>query len=300
MLDSGNALFEAAGHSDAGTRARARFILSTMGRLGTRAMAVGVRDLSGGAAFLGEAAKASGVEVLSANLTRGRKAVFPASTVVSAEGVKVAVVGVTVPGDVVGEPELKAGPTLPAVRAALRKLGPRDVTVVLAATSYVDAQQLARALGAEVDFVIQSGEYRGSQPPQRVGEATGWVLASGQKGQAAAKLELSLGEGRGPWLDLGAVDRERLQLQALERQVATFDERVAVARDAAGRKALEEARAPLAARRDALKKSIALASGPGARTLRQSWVVLGRDVTADAALEAEVKRAEPTWTATTP
>jgi 2',3'-cyclic-nucleotide 2'-phosphodiesterase (5'-nucleotidase family) len=293
VLDSGNALFRAPGVSDDAARRRARFILSTMGKLGTRAMAVGPRDLSAGVDFLDEAAKAAGVQALSANLRKGGALAFPAASSFSVNGVTVAVVGVTAPGPLAGLAGVTASPTLPAVRAALKGLRKRDLTVVMAATSYADALQLAQALDGDVDLVIQSGEFRGAQPPQRVEGGSAYVLASAQRGQALAKVELSLGSSKGRLVDLTSADRDRQQLTFLDSQLETLEARLAAAKGAPGAKDLEATRAQLRARRRALQLQLDQQVAPTARTMRQVWINLSSDVKDDPALKAEVLEHEP-------
>jgi 2',3'-cyclic-nucleotide 2'-phosphodiesterase (5'-nucleotidase family) len=293
VLDAGNALFRNAGAATPDDLARARLLLSVMGRLGTRAMAVGARDLSGGPAFLAAQAKAANVKPLSANLTRDGRRVFEAAALVDVGGLKVGLVGVSAPGPIVtGQPAYQAGPTLPAVKAALGSLGPRALTVLLAATSAADAQQLAAQLQGQVDLVLQSGEFRGTVPPARVGESDVFVLASGQKGQALGKLELTLG-GRGPLVDLSVRQRDAQQLLFVQQQRARLEERLAAATAPQQRQDLETTLASLRQREAQLAAVPPLA--PGARTLKLDWVLLGQDVADDEAVKAEVLRVEPTY-----
>jgi len=295
VLDSGNALFRAPGVSDEPMRERARFILDAMGRLGTKAMAVGTRDLPGGIDFLKDASKATGVKLLSANVKKDGKPAFDASALFTVNGVTVGVVGVTAPGPVPDLPGVTVDPTLDAVKAALKKLGKRDVTVILAATSYADSLQLAQELKTGVDFVIQSGEFRGSQPPQRVEGGSSYVMASAQKGQALSKVELSLGDGKGAFADLTSVERDKQQLGFLDQQLKTLEDRIAKAKDPAGVKDLKATRDLMLERRKTLKKSVDQQVAPTAKTMKQSWIVLGSDVKDDEALKAEVLKYEPTY-----
>lgn len=295
VLDSGNALFRAPGVSDEPMRERARFVLDVMGRQGTKAMAVGLRDLPGGLDFLLEASKATGVKLLSANVRKDGKLVFDASALFTVNGVTVGVVGVTAPGPVPDLHGVTVEPTLPAVKAALKKLGKRDVTIVLAATSYADSLQLAQELKTEVDFIIQSGEFRGSQPPQRVEGGSSYVMASAQKGQALSKVELSLGNGKGAFIDLTTIERDKQQLTFLDSQLKTLEGRIAAAKDPAGTKDLKATRDLMRERRKALQKNVDQQVSPTARTMKQTWIVLGSDVKDDEALKAEVLKYEPTY-----
>jgi 2',3'-cyclic-nucleotide 2'-phosphodiesterase (5'-nucleotidase family) len=295
-LDSGNALFRNGGAATDDDKARAHFILDVMGREGVRAMAVGARDVSGGLDFLLAEGKRSKVKLLSANLKRGGVAVFDAAVVLDVSGLKVAVVGVSAPGPLVpNATDVVAEPTVAAVKAALAKLGKRDLTVVLSATTYADAMQLAGALKGQADFVIQSGEFRGTQPPQLIDGTDVYLLASGQRGQALGKLQLDLGSGSGPFVDLSSVDRDRQQLEFVSSQLKTLEQRLAAVKDQGIAGDLKKARDQLRAREDSLKKAVAAPVAKGARSLKLDWVVLGSDLKDDPALKAEVLKFEPSF-----
>jgi 2',3'-cyclic-nucleotide 2'-phosphodiesterase (5'-nucleotidase family) len=294
VLDAGNALFRNAGQAAADDRARAHFVLDVMGRLGTKAMAVSVRDLSAGLDFLLAEAKRSPVKLLSCNLRRAGKAVFEASTVVSVAGLRVAVIGVSAPGPIVIDaPDVVAGPTVDGVKAALGKLGKHDLTIVLAATSFADATQLAQDFKGQVDFVLQSGEFRGTQPPQRVDGSDTFLFASGQRGQAMAKVVFEPGAGPGPVLDKTGVERDRKQLEFVGTQVAKLEARLQAATEPQLKTDLAGTLQTLRDRQAALQKAIAVE--PGQRSLMAEWVVLSTEVKDDAALKQEVLKIEPTY-----
>jgi len=294
VLDAGNALFRNGGGASPEDLKRAHLLLSVMGRLGTRAMAVGVRDLSGGADFLAAEARAAGVKALSANLTRDGKRLFEASALLEVGGLRVAVVGVSAPGPIVpGQPRAQAGPTLAAVKAALAALPARELTVVLAATSAADAQQLAEQLSGQVDLVLQSGEFRGTLPPQRVGESDVFLLASGQKGQAVGALTLTFG-ARGPLLDLSARERDAQQLGFVRSQRVAVEARVSAAARPREKADLEALVASLR-EREAQLAAAEVPVPPGARTLKLDWVPLSATVVDDPAIKAEVLTVEPTY-----
>ncbi len=294
VLDAGNALFRNAGQATADDRTRAHFVLDVMGRLGTKAMAVSVRDLSAGLDFLLAEAKRSPVKLLSCNLRRAGKPVFDASTVISAAGLKVAVIGVSSPGPIVADAaDVLAGPTLEGVKAALAKLGKHDLTIVLAATNFADATQLAQQLKGQVDFVVQSGEFRGTQPPQRVEGSDTFLFASGQRGQAVAKVIFDPGAGPGPVLDRSSVERDRRQLEFVGSQLKTVQTRLTIATDPQTVNDLTETLRTLRERQDALTKSLTV--GAGQRSLIADWVVLSTEVNDDPALKREVLKIEPTY-----
>lgn len=295
VLDSGNALFPNAGVATEKQKAQAAFVLSVMERLGTRAMAVGQRDLSAGLPYLEELAKHSKVKFLSANLRRAGKAVFEGGVVLDAGGVKVGLVGLTAVGQVAPERDVLAEPTVEAARAALKKLGPRELTIVLAATSYADGMQLSTALKGEVDFVIQSGEFRGSQPAQRMDSTSAVLFASSQRGQALAKVELVLGSTKGPFIDLSVAERDSQQLKFLGEQVKTLEERIAVAKDKSATRDLLSTLKDLKKRQKELSSGAAEHVSPSARTLKLDWLLLGQDVADDPQLKAEILKYEPTY-----
>lgn len=295
VLDSGNALFRNAGVATEEDKVRAAFIDDVMGRLGTRAAAVGQRDLSAGVAWLEALAKGSKVTWLSANLVRGGKPVFPSSVTLDVAGVKVAVVGLTAPGPVAPEKDVQGLPTVAAAKAAVAKLGARDLTVLLAATSYADAMQLSTELGGQVDLVIQSGEFRGTQPMQRLSEQAAMLFASAQRGQALAKATIQLGKGRGPFLDLSELERDRQQLEFLSSQVKTLEERLAKAKDAKASAQLKTTLTELQRRKKGLEADVKRKSAPATRAVKLDWFVLGQDVQDDPELKLQVLKIEPSY-----
>lgn len=291
VIDSGNALFRTLGGASDDDKKRASFVLSTMGALGTSVLGVGHRDLSAGPAFLIAEAKKANVQLVSTNLELEGKPAFPKSVVVEKNGVKVAVLAVTGLGPVPGVMGLMGAAQLPALQAELKKLPARDLTVVLCTSGYEEAMALASALDASVDFVIQSGEFRGTVPPQKVKES--FLLASGQRGQAVGKLELSFGKTKGTFADLNEAARDQELLANLENQLKSVDERLKLAKDPEGKKALETLRKDMKARRDEQAKR--LTTTIGGRTLKLDWLMLGQDVKDDEALKAEVLKIEPTY-----
>lgn len=291
VIDSGNALFRTLGGASDEDKRRASFVLSTMGALGTNVLGVGHRDLSAGPEFLIAEAKKANVQLVSTNLELEGKPAFPKSLVVEKNGVKVAVLSVTGLGPVPGVMGLMGTAQLPALLAELKKLPARDLTIVLCTSGYEEAMALAGSLEASVDFVIQSGEFRGTVPPQKVKDL--FLLASGQRGQAVGKLELSLGKTKGAFADLNEAARDQELLTNLENQLKSVDERLKLAKDAEGKKALETLRKDMKARRDEQAKR--LTKAVGGRTLKLDWLMLGPDVKDDPALKAEVLKIEPSY-----
>jgi 2',3'-cyclic-nucleotide 2'-phosphodiesterase (5'-nucleotidase family) len=297
LLDSGNALFANAGVATDADKKRATFVFQVMEELGYRVMAVGQRDLSAGTAFLEGLAKGKKVKLLSANLQRDGKRIFDASVLIDVKGVKVGIIGLSAPGPLApNEPKVVAAPTMDALKAALAELGPRDVTVVLAATSYADAMQLSTEAKA-VDFVIQSGEFRGTVPPQRLSDTSAVLLASGQKGQAMAKLDLSLGNGKGAFVDLSIADRDRQQADFVGEQIKTLKERLKLAKDKEGIAQLKLTLGDFQKRQAELNAAANKKSGDVKR-FNFEWKVLGSDVVDDPGLKARVLEIDPGYSGT--
>lgn len=289
LVDSGNALFRAPGLTDDASKARAEFILGTMGKLGTAAMAAGARDLVLGVDFLKQTAARSKVLVLSSNLVGADgKHLFPGSTVVDAGGVLIGLVGVSPVGPVDKSPGVQGKAAAPEVMEEVKRLkGRADAVVVLAAMPYADVLQLSRALGPTVDVLLQSHDARGAGAPQRLDG--NFVLFSGERGKQLAKLELSLA-GKGPLLNLEEVDRNRRTLELLDKQVSDVRDRIGKTTDPAGRAGLEDALASFLNRQKTLKENMGIDRPRGRRTLRLSFVPLGADVADDPAIKAEADR----------
>lgn len=292
VVDAGNALFRVTGPIVAKEdEERAAFILKAMGAVGTRAMAAGVRDLSAGVAFLKSRAAQAKVAVLSANLMVGEALAFPASTVIAHKGLKVGLIGATAFGPVPGV-EARAGPVLEAVRRealALRKA--TDVVVVLAALPYAEAQELSTQLGTQVDVVLQSTDMRGSVGQENAGN---FLVSGGQRGQLLGFLELAP-KGKGPWIDLEAVGRDRQQLAFLDTQLAELKRRQAQALDAASKQTFQPTLETLGKRRAEQAARVAASVAPGARTLKLRWLTLDDGVADDPELKKQALVIEPTY-----
>ena len=292
LLDAGNALFESTFSADGKARAKAELILRVMGEMKTAAMAVGARDLALGPEFLLQASRKAGVPVLSANLTRDSKPVFPASTVVTAFGVKVGLVGVSpaiqgldrYPG-LRGEPPVRA-----ALAEAARLRGKVDLLVALAAVSWADALQLSKDGGGVFDFVIQSSEQRGAGIMQR--NDRNFVLSAGERGRAISKLDVDL-SGSGPLVDLAEIERDRARRKNLESQVESVKQRVAGERDPTILKSYQQALATFQTQLQQIRDSKLEERARGARTARLAVQFLDESVASDPALKAEVDKYGP-------
>lgn len=292
LVDAGNALFELPGGADARQKSKAELILKTMGELKTAAMAVGMRDLSLGPDFLAQAAKRAGVPLLSANLTKGGKPLFPASAVVAVGEVKIGLVGLSpsmpsfdrFPG-LRGEPPVQA-----ALQEGKKLRGKVDLLVALAPISYADALQLAKEGGALFDFVLQSGELRALGLMQR--QEKGYVLGSGERGRAIGALELDL-SASGPLLDLAEIERARTRQKNLEAQVQEVQRRVATERDPTSLRSYQQALVTFQEQLKRIRESNLEGQATGARTVRLTVHSLDAAVGDDPELKAQVEKLQP-------
>lgn len=291
VLDAGNALFRAVVSPSEDDKKRARFVLTVMGELGTKVMGVSLKDLVAGPQFLTEAAQKAGVQLLSTNIEVGGKPAFARSVVLDVGGAKVAILAASGQGRIQGIDDLVALTPMVPLQAELKRLPPHDLTVLLAAGGYEEALSFADQLSGAVDVVIQSGEFRGTIPPQRVKDT--YVLASGQRGQALGKLQLSLGGGKGAFFDLSEAEREKELLANLDTQLKSLDERIKLAAAGQPKKDLENLRGEMRKRRDEQAKKTKLASGP--RTLKLDWLLLGQTIVDEEALKKRVLEIEPTY-----
>jgi 2',3'-cyclic-nucleotide 2'-phosphodiesterase (5'-nucleotidase family) len=288
LLDSGNALWKVGAAPDSESRKRAEFVLRTMGKLGTAAMAAGARDLVAGAGWLKSQAERARVPVLSANLVDAHgKPIFPASTVVEIAGKKVALIGASPSAPFEGA---KGGPIAASVLAEAKKLRPKsDIVVVLAAVPYADALQLSREAGNAVDFILQSHEGRGQGPLQR-GDGN-WVATSGERGRQLGRLVIDAGDG--PFVDGGQIRRNQQALGLLDTQIGQVKKRIELASDGSSRSALEATLRQFTDRKSQVQSELQAAQKAGGRKVALDWLTLGPEFREDPALDAEVKRIEP-------
>lgn len=290
VVDSGNALFRFPGPATEADKPRAALVLSTMGALKTKVMAVGQRDLAAGVSFLTDAAKQAKVQLVSTNLEQAGSPAFSRSVVLEHRGVKVAFLSVSGVGPVPAVEALIGVEPIAALKAELARLPKRDLTVLLAAGGYTEAMSIADTLPGVFDLVIQSGEFRGTVPPQLIRDT--YLLASGQRGQAVAAVELVLGPGK-RFADLNEANRDSELLANLDAQLATLDGRVKAATDAAAKRDLGALRAQMKTRRD--EQAARVKTALGGKTLKLDWMLLGQDVKDDEAIKAEVLKVEPTY-----
>jgi len=291
LVDAGNALFETAFTSDPKSRPKAELILRTMGELKTAAMAAGGRDLTLGPEFLAQTARKAGVPVLSANLTKDGKLLFPASTVVTVNGVKVGLLGISPVIEHMDRfPGVHSDPPVKAALAEAAKLrGKVDLLVALAAISWADSLQLAKEGANLFDFILQSSESRGLGVMQR--NDRGFLLSAGERGRGMDALELDLSApGDVPLVDLAEADRAAQRRRNLEVQIDSVKARVATERDPSIKKSFEQALAQFQGQLDQLQKERGEEKAKGAHTVRLMIQYLGAEVADDPETKAQVDR----------
>lgn len=289
VLDAGNALWKVGAAADPETSRRAAFVLETMGKLGTAAMAAGARDLTGGAAWLKAQAERAGVRVVSANLVDAHgKRLFPASIVVEAAGKKIAAIGASPAG---AFQDAHGAPIAAAVVAEAKRVRPKvDLVMVLAAIPYADALQLSSDAGSAVDFVFQSHEGRGPGPMQRgVGN---FIVRTGERGRQVGRLAIDIAS-TGPWLDAQEVERDQQTLAFLDARISETKRWSAEASDASRKAAFEETLRQFTQRRNEVSARIQAARTATGRKVALDWVTLTAQFQEDATLAAAVKRIEP-------
>ncbi|MBS1153182.1 MAG: 5-nucleotidase, partial [Myxococcaceae bacterium] len=132
----------------------------------------------------------------------------------------------------------------------------------------------------------------GMIPAQRADGA--WLLNPGARGQALAQLVVKL-DGKGPYVDLAEVAREKELLQSLESRLAEFEPRLKAATDPESKKLMQQTVTDLKGRRAEQKKKVEQGVAKDARTFDYTYVVLNDSVVDDAPLKAEVLKHEPTY-----
>ncbi len=291
VLDAGNALFKFANSTgEPNEKARAQLILKQMDAMGTAAMAVGVRDLTLGLDFLRGEAKGAKMKLLSANLMdKAGKPLFPASTVITAGGLKVGVVGASPEGML---PESQGKPVIASVVAEAKRLRAKekvDVVVALAAVPYDLARRLTQQ-GEGVDFVFQSHDGRGPGIASREGLSV--LVPPGERGRQLARLELTV-NGPGTFQDLASAGQAQASLKNIEANLTRAKERLAAAKDPSARRALEETVTTFEARKAALEKEAKADATGTARTHLLSYTQLGADAPSDPTVQRLVEKLEP-------
>jgi 2',3'-cyclic-nucleotide 2'-phosphodiesterase (5'-nucleotidase family) len=291
-LEAGNTLFRVGEGAGVAEKARAGFILETLAAQGVRAFAVGHRDLAAGASWLADRAGRSKVVLLSANLFEGAQRRFASGTVLNVAKLKIGVVGLTQVGPVPGQPALRAEALGPALKSALASLGPRDVTVVLAAVPYAEVLALDAELRG-VDFVVQSSDGRGTVPVQTL-DSGARLLGAGQRGQALNVMKVQI-RGPGPFVDGSDAGRQQAQVTYLDAQLATLQDRLGKATDVEAKRQLKETMAQMKLRREEQASLAKKAAQAAPRVFEQRWLVLDASVVDAPKVKAQVLVHEPTY-----
>ena len=292
LVDAGNALFEAPFSTDPRSKAKAELILRTMGELKTAALAVGARDLALGPEFLAQTARKASVPVLSCNLTRDGKLVFPASAVVTVGGARIGLIGISpsmpnldrFPG-VRGEPPVRA-----ALEEASKLRGKVDLLVALAAISWADSLQLSKEGAQLFDLIIQSSEQRGAGVMQR--NERNFVLSAGERGRGMGALELDL-SAHGPLVDLAEIERDAARRKNLEGQVEQVKKRIATEKDPSVAKSYQQAVTSFQDQLKQLRAANLEEKAKGARTVKLGVQYLDTSVADDPDLKAQVEKLQP-------
>jgi len=284
-VDAGDSLSHAAPLREAdrpGAEARARVILSALGRAGVAAAGVGERDLALGVEWLSRAAREASVPLLAANLRLPDGArPFEPHRIVEVGGQRVGIFAVLARGAL--PPGVAADDPAVAARAEAHVLRAAGATFVIALLhlGFEEARALiSEGLAADVAIVAHEGRRTGPEP-------VGPVLLAGpaDRGRDLAAIVLHLATG-GRWADLGAPRRAEAERDAIERWIGIARERLARAESEADRKsladfiALQEDRAADASRRARAQ--------PAGRLFEARVLPLAEEAAEDPATSAEV------------
>jgi 2',3'-cyclic-nucleotide 2'-phosphodiesterase (5'-nucleotidase family) len=286
-LEAGNSLFADFMNQGPPERAKAEVIAKTLGKLGVKAMAVGMRDLSMGPELVSELGRKYKVEPLSANLVKGGKLIFAPSAVYTAGPLRIGVIGLS-PANPFGRfPGVEGKPLVAAASAEAKKLkGKVDLIVVLAAVPYPDALEVANALGSQVDLILQTHDLRGTALP--VAGKGSWVLNVGERGRVVSRIDLDL-SGGGPLVDMGELKRLEQTQKGLEAQVKETRKRLDAAKgNPANQRSLAATLAQFEARQVEVAAKLQSGASQGARTFALTYANLGADVPSDEATLKEV------------
>jgi len=292
-LDAGDALFVKGGSSDDQSRARARLILESMGRMGTAAMAVGERDLAAGVEWLVETAREAKVPLLAGNLVdeKGGKP-FEASRLVAAGELQVGVIGVWANGELPAGLEATDAAALVAEEAGRLRAAGADVVIVLAHGGRNATDPLARVAG--VDFLLPSHHANASLPFQP-GPDGAWILGAGERGRNVLRLDLHPA-GEGTFADAGAAERTAREREYMKTRVEEARKRRDAVQDEDAKRALGELVHRLEQRLAELERNLAAAGSlEGRRRFAATEVALVASVGDDEAIAGQVAAFEKAW-----
>ena len=116
--------------------------------------------------------------------------------------------------------------------------------------------------------------------------------------RSAASLAIQFGTTSGLFDDASVVDRESAQLEFVEGQMKTLEQRALAAKDQEAKKALKQTMNEMKTRRDGLRDSVKKLKGAAGRNMKLEWKMLGQDIKDDSALKDRVLVFEPSGTST--
>ncbi len=176
LLDAGNALFG----QPLADKTRGRVIVEAMNKLGYQALALGDRDLNRGLDIVAERSKEASFPFLSANVTTrdGNKPIAKPYTVVTVDGRKIAIVGLTALTTAVSgsqQATLVEQDYLTAARATI-EAARKEATAIIVLSNLGQAQE--NKLAAEVPgiAVIVGGGMGPRLPEPDTNDQTGTVI----------------------------------------------------------------------------------------------------------------------------
>jgi 2',3'-cyclic-nucleotide 2'-phosphodiesterase (5'-nucleotidase family) len=239
LVDAGDALFHAPAldaASEAAATARARLVLSAMGRMRYAALAVGERELALGPGWLAREAAAAGVPLLSLNLALPDGThPFPGTRVVEVGGERVGLLAAAAAGPYPGG--LVASDPVAAVRAAAAALRESGATLVVALLHMPEGE--GRALVREVPGVDVAVLAHDARRLDAAPAAATLVTAAGERGRGLGILTL-WPDTKGAWGDAGAPRKAEAELASIRRSIDLARRRAERATREEDRRALRE------------------------------------------------------------
>lgn len=232
VVDAGNLLLppavEGAGVADPDAPEedrRARLLLAGLMRAGLAAFSPGETDVRLGPDRLLRLTGEHKVPVVSANLLRGGKLLFPATRLIQVAGAKFGIFGLVVPSAREAQRwsawGVQAGEPHAAARAAVADLRGRGAEIVIALVTLDGGPAAARRLFTTVsgvDFAVLGNGNLRFESPERAGETR--LLAAFELGKQLGRLDLHLvgpAGARRTFVDRG----ERAQLLEIQRSFGT-------------------------------------------------------------------------------
>jgi 2',3'-cyclic-nucleotide 2'-phosphodiesterase (5'-nucleotidase family) len=232
ILDAGNALLKGARVLEPDPKrnaAHAAFMATLLARVGTRALAVGPRDLwAAGLPGLQAQAREKKLLWLSANVLGPRGGMpFPASTVLRAGGLRVGVIGLTEPQEMVGR---KTGVTfldpVVATRPQVNRLhGQVDLIIVLSNLP-IEQNDLLREQVPGIDLILSGAPTEGGGALVN-GTRAPWDIRVHGEGRNIGRLDLRLTPGsRRPLQRSEAMERRLAELEATQSTLKALREQI--------------------------------------------------------------------------